>query len=150
MHCDVILNIHYTAPKSVWDKINRAYKLLPYWDGFDSDGPHWIDKDIDITASAKPEGLKIYGEMPEEQWGEWYEQLKQKLSAAVGYPVGEVSEGYEFRYWKKAVNPELDITMIKGGTDNCYIVSDRKEAILVDTSSGKSLKQVIDACSQYD
>ncbi len=150
MQIDVTLNIHYTAPKSVWDKINRAYKQLPYWDGFDNDGPHWIDKGIDITASSRHDGLHILGEMPEEKWDEWYELLKQKLSAAVGYPVGEVVDGYEFHYWKKAVNPELDITMIKGGTDNCYIVSDRKEAILVDTGSGKYLKQVINACSQYD
>ena len=42
------------------------------------------------------------------------------------------------------------IERIKGGTDNCYIVSEGKTAILVDTSSGACLEQVLSACSGYD
>lgn len=45
---------------------------------------------------------------------------------------------------------EYEITRIKGGTDNCYIVSDGKNAILFDTSSGESKDQVIEACSSYE
>lgn len=43
-----------------------------------------------------------------------------------------------------------EITRIKGGTDNCYIVSDGKKAILFDTSSGDSQTEVLDAVSKYD
>ena len=43
-----------------------------------------------------------------------------------------------------------EITRIKGGTDNCYLVSDGKKAILFDTSSGNSLPQVLEACSRYE
>ena len=42
------------------------------------------------------------------------------------------------------------ITHIKGGTDNCYIISNGKDAILFDTASGENLQQVSDECSKYD
>ena len=42
------------------------------------------------------------------------------------------------------------ITRIKGGTDNCYIVSKDKDAILFDTASGNNLQQVKDECSRYN
>ena len=45
---------------------------------------------------------------------------------------------------------KYSITQIKGGTDNCYIVSDGKNAILFDTASKENLQQVEDECSKYD
>ena len=45
---------------------------------------------------------------------------------------------------------KYEITHIKGGTDNCYIVSNGKEAILFDTASAANLQQVTDECSKYD
>ena len=42
------------------------------------------------------------------------------------------------------------ITQIKGGTDNCYIVSEGKSAILIDTSSGACVDQVIAECDKYE
>ena len=45
---------------------------------------------------------------------------------------------------------KYQITHIKGGTDNCYIVSNGKDAILFDTASGENLQQVLDECSKYD
>ena len=47
-------------------------------------------------------------------------------------------------------NREYKITQIKGGTDNCYIVSCGKEAILFDTSSGENKDLVMEECSKYD
>ncbi len=44
----------------------------------------------------------------------------------------------------------LEVKWIKGGTDNCYIVADGKKAILVDTSSGASLDQVMAECDKYE
>ena len=43
-----------------------------------------------------------------------------------------------------------EVTRIKGGTDNCYLISDGRNAVLVDTSSGASVEMVMDACSKYD
>ena len=40
--------------------------------------------------------------------------------------------------------------MIKGGTDNCYLISEGKNAVLFDTSSGESLQAVLEKCSGYD
>ncbi|MBR5658952.1 MAG: MBL fold metallo-hydrolase [Lachnospiraceae bacterium] len=43
-----------------------------------------------------------------------------------------------------------EIIRIKGGTDNCYLVVEGMNAILVDTSSKKSLDKVIEECDKYD
>ena len=45
---------------------------------------------------------------------------------------------------------KYEITQIKGGTDNCYLVSDGKNAILFDTSSGASAAKVIEECSKNE
>ena len=45
---------------------------------------------------------------------------------------------------------KYEITQIKGGTDNCYIVSNGKQAILFDTASSANYQQVLDECSKYD
>ena len=29
---DINLNIHYTAPDDIWEKINGVYENMPYWD----------------------------------------------------------------------------------------------------------------------
>ena len=44
----------------------------------------------------------------------------------------------------------LRITWIKGKTDNCYIVSEGKDAILVDTASGESYEHVLEECGKYN
>ncbi|MBR5348710.1 MAG: MBL fold metallo-hydrolase, partial [Lachnospiraceae bacterium] len=43
-----------------------------------------------------------------------------------------------------------EVIRIKGGTDNCYLVVEGMNAILVDTSSKKSLDQVIEECDKFD
>ena len=43
-----------------------------------------------------------------------------------------------------------EITRIKGGTDNCYLVSKDGKAVLFDTSSGESVSKVMEACSGYE
>ena len=42
-----------------------------------------------------------------------------------------------------------EIIRIKGGTDNCYLVTDGENAILVDTASKEHLSQVIEKCDKY-
>lgn len=44
----------------------------------------------------------------------------------------------------------IDIKMIKGGTDNCYIVAEGNKAILIDTASKAKLDMVISECDKYD
>ena len=99
MEQDVTLNIHYSAPKEIWDKINRVYESMPYWKGYD-DGPHWEDGDeIELTASVEPGGLQICGNMPDEIWQSWYSELKEKLTNALEYEIGEPENGLDFKYW---------------------------------------------------
>ena len=43
-----------------------------------------------------------------------------------------------------------EIKRIKGGTDNCYLVTDGSKAILVDTASRQCLEQVIAECDKYE
>lgn len=97
MEHDVNLNIHYTAPDEIWDKIGKVYRSMPYWDG-SADYPRWTGPDIDLWASVEPGGIQIAGTMPDELWENWYHALKEKLTAALGYEIGEPEEGYEFRY----------------------------------------------------
>ena len=99
MEQETILNIHYTAPQTIWDKIGKVYESMSYWSGYDP-GPHWKGDDIDIVASVEPGGLQIYGTMPDDIWNEWSSMLIERLSEAVGYEVGNPEDGYEFKYWK--------------------------------------------------
>ena len=43
-----------------------------------------------------------------------------------------------------------EIKRIKGGTDNCYVVTDGKCAILIDTASKPHLDKVIEECDKYE
>lgn len=98
MYKDINLNIHYSTPEEIWDKINEVYKSMPYWAGNDNE-VKWIGKDIDLWASVEPSGIQIAGIMPDYIWNEWYSSLKHKLTESLGYEVGEPEEGYAFRYW---------------------------------------------------
>ena len=44
----------------------------------------------------------------------------------------------------------MNIQWIKGKTDNCYIVSNGKDAVLVDTASSISYEKVLKECSRYN
>ena len=43
-----------------------------------------------------------------------------------------------------------EIKRIKGGTDNCYLITNGSKAILVDTASKQCLDQVIAECDKYE
>lgn len=98
MEHDINLNIHYFAPDEVWCKIDEVYKSMPYWAGY-KDGPHWIGDNINLWASVDTSGIQIAGTMPEDIWNDWYDSLKNKLTEALGYEIGEPEEGYDFKYW---------------------------------------------------
>ena len=44
----------------------------------------------------------------------------------------------------------VEVIRIKGGTDNCYIVTDGKNAILIDTASKPHINSVIEECDKYE
>ena len=100
MNHDINLNIHYSAPKEIWEKIDRIYESMPYWAG-SKNGPQWIGTDIDLWASVEPSGIQIAGIMPDDIWEEWYCLLKERLTEALGYEIGEPEEGYDFKYFQK-------------------------------------------------
>ncbi len=99
MYKDINLNIHYSATEEIWNKINKVYKSMPYWAGNDKE-VRWIDKDIDLIASVEASGVQIAGTMPDHIWNEWYSSLKCKLTKALGYEIGELEDGYDFKYWE--------------------------------------------------
>lgn len=98
MEHDINLNIHYSAPDEVWNKVGEVYRLMPYWAG-DKNGPCWKGENIDLWASVEPSGIQIAGIMQEDIWNKWYSSLKSKLTKALGYEIGEPEEGYSFKYW---------------------------------------------------
>ena len=95
------LNIHYTAPDWIWTKIDKVYKSMKYYDET-SDTPLWKGDGIKIEASVEPSGIQFYGNLPEDIWDEWFQELKEKLTSELGYTIGEPEDGYEFKYdWDK-------------------------------------------------
>lgn len=44
--------------------------------------------------------MQLYAEMPQEEWDEWLQIFKDKLTAVLGYSIGEPEDGYEFKYWE--------------------------------------------------
>lgn len=98
MEHDVNLNIHYTAPEDIWKQIGDVYRSMSYWAGTEQ-GPKWIGENIDLWASVEPGGIQIAGTMPDDVWENWYDELKAKLTAALGYEIGEPEKGFGFKYW---------------------------------------------------
>jgi hypothetical protein len=94
------LNIHYTAPQEVWDKLGCLYQEMPYWNGFEDGCPLWygIDGKI-IEVSVESSGLQFYTELPQEEWDAWFDLFKRRASELLGYAVGEPEDGYEFYVW---------------------------------------------------
>ena len=99
MDHDINLNIHYTAPDEIWEKIGEVYESMPYWAGY-GPCPQWLGKNIDLWASVEPSGIQIAGTMPEDIWEKWYGDLKEKLTEVLGYEIGEPEEGFAFKYWE--------------------------------------------------
>lgn len=97
----VNLNIHYSIPQEIWDKIEKIYTEMPQWKGFSAGCPQWYgENDKLIEGSLEPSGLQLYAEMPQEEWDEWLQSFKDKLTAVLGYSIGEPEDGYEFKYWE--------------------------------------------------
>lgn len=95
------LNIHYSAPEEVWDRLGKLYKEMPYWNGIVGGCPHWYGKDGKLVeVSVEPSGLQFYAELPQEEWDAWFDLFKRKASEILGYTVGEPEEGFEFYFWE--------------------------------------------------
>ena len=94
------LNIHYTVPPEVCEKIEKVYSEMPEWRGFVDGFPKWYLQDGKlIEACFEPGGLQVYAELPEKEWNEWLQLFKDQLTQALGYPIGEPEDGYDFKYW---------------------------------------------------
>lgn len=102
---DVNLNIHYTIPNEIWNKIIDVFSSMPYWiedEEQRKDCLFWYDeKDcVELYCSVEPNGIQISGLMMYEIWRKWYPKLKNKLTETLGYEIGEPEKGYSFKYWK--------------------------------------------------
>ncbi len=62
----------------------------------------------------------------------------------------DAQEAEKNKYDDKERKFMISVKMIKGGTDNCYIVADGNNAILIDTASKANLDMVISECDKYD
>lgn len=69
MEHDIQLNIHYSAPEEVWEKIGNVYRTMPYWCEKDN-RPRWIGENINLWASVESSGVQIAGTMPDDIWNE--------------------------------------------------------------------------------
>lgn len=80
------LNIHYSAPKEVWNKLKGLYAEMPYWRGFVNGIPQWHTENEGerIEASVEPSGLLFYAELQQEEWDSWFTLFKEKASEILG------------------------------------------------------------------
>lgn len=98
---NVNLNIHYSVPQEIWDKMERIYSEMPGWKGFTNGCPQWYGEDNKfIEGSVEPSGLQLYAKLPQEEWNEWIQIFKEKATEVLGYPIGEPEDGYDFKYWE--------------------------------------------------
>lgn len=97
MYINVNLNIHWQAPDYIWDKVDEVFKNMKYYD-VSAEYPRWVNGEYYIESSVEPSGLQLYSTMPEDMWNEWYSELKEKLTEALGYEIGEPEDGFEFKY----------------------------------------------------
>ncbi len=94
------LNIHYSSPRDIWDKLEDIYSQMPGWIGVYNGIPQWYTLESDkriITASVEPSGLQFYAELPQDEWDTWFELFKKKATAVLGFEVGEPEDGFDFQ-----------------------------------------------------
>lgn len=100
------LNIHYTLPDDLWDKIMELYRQMPYFVGFIDNIPYWFSSDENeksnsksICASVEPSGLFFSGQLPKDEWTIWISEFKIRATEILGYEVGEPEEGFDFKLY---------------------------------------------------
>ncbi|MFJ8515288.1 hypothetical protein [Lysinibacillus xylanilyticus] len=97
---NINLNIHYSAPQEVWDKLERLYREMPNWNNFVNSCPQWYGSDGKlIEVSIESSGLQFYAKLPSEEWHEWITLFKNRATKLLGYEVGEPEDGFEFHYY---------------------------------------------------
>ena len=97
---NINLNIHYSAPQEVWDKLERLYREMPNWNNFVNGCPQWYGSDGKlIEGSIESSGLQFYAKLPSEEWNEWITLFKNRATKLFGYEVGEPEDGFEFHYY---------------------------------------------------
>lgn len=98
---NINLNIHYSAPQEIWDKLESLYSEMPGWSGFVNGCPQWYGVDDRlIEAGVESSGLQFYAKMPSEEWEAWITLFKNKATELLGYEIGEPEDGFEFRYYE--------------------------------------------------
>lgn len=102
---DINLNIHYSIPNELWNKVIEVFRSMPYWIEDEKERKNclfWYDDNecVELYCSVEPGGIQISGLMMDEIWQKWYPDLKRKLTEVLGYEIGEPEEGYKFKYWK--------------------------------------------------
>ena len=98
---NINLNIHYSAPQEVWDKLEKLYSEMPGWNGFVDGCATWFgESEKLIEACVEPSGLQFLAKMEPTEWEDWISLFKSKASEALGYEIGEPEDGFEFRYFE--------------------------------------------------
>jgi len=107
MNINITLNIHYSAPKEIWNRLGKLYREMPGWAEVHGEGGcpwpgQWFGssgEEPHLTASVEPGGLQIYGKLQEAVWEDWITDFKRRATEIVGYPVGEPEDGFACRVY---------------------------------------------------
>lgn len=93
----ITLNIHYTAPDEIWDKLMVLYTMMPGWN---EQMKCWYGNEGKlIEISVEPGGLQFYAELPAKEWETWILEFKEKATEILGYEIGDPEDGFEFHYY---------------------------------------------------
>ena len=98
---NINLNIHYSAPQEVWDKLEKIYSEMPGWVGFIDGCATWYGEcEKLIEACIELSGLHFFAKIEPHEWEAWILLFKSKASETLGYEIGEPEDGYEFQYYE--------------------------------------------------
>ncbi len=84
MFHDITLNIHYTIPDNLWNR------LVPLIEELDTYG---------IVCSVEPGGLQFYedseeNQIPDKQWNRLINRFFKQASEILGFAVGDASDNF--------------------------------------------------------
>ncbi len=94
MNKSITLSLPYNLSKQQWIKVDRVYKNMYSWKGYDDNKcPTWFGTETEnqyLYASVEPSGLIVSGKIPDDIWVGWLIVLCSKLSLVLNMEICDV------------------------------------------------------------
>ncbi|WP_417762990.1 hypothetical protein [Shewanella sp.] len=92
MH-EASLNIHLAMDDTTGETLEKVYRQLPGWQGYDAydNCPRWRLPQCEVIASVEPAGLHL-SSFPEADISAWITHFCQVASSELGFDVHDAAE----------------------------------------------------------